>query len=258
MPVDGGDYFDGDFYKAHFRELSEAEALLYDEDSKKLFEEIVRYKLSGDIGYLDSTVTTDEMYTLLSAREVRIAIDAGAYNGDTAREMKRYFSDLKKIYAIEPDKRNFKKLLKYSEAETEIEVLPINAAVTDFDGVTAFSDSGNRNSSIASTQSYEHRDGEVNAVALNTLTEEKIDYIKYDVEGAEYAALSGSFELIKQNRPTLLVSLYHKSSDLYKLPLMLTRVLSGYRFYLRRLRCIPAWELNLILIPEETYERKDI
>ena len=254
MPVDGDEYFDSAFYKAHFSELSEAEKLFYDEDSKKLFEEIVRYKLSGDIRYLESTVTADEMYALMSKNDVRVAIDAGAYNGDTAREMKRYFNNLKKIYAIEPDKRNFKKLLKYSEAEAEIEVMPINAAVADFDGVTAFSGSGNRNSSISSTPSFEHSAGEVRAVVLDTLTDEKIDYIKYDVEGMEYAALTGSFELIKRDRPMLLVSLYHKSSDLYKLPLLLAKELAGYRFYLRRLSCIPAWELNLILIPDGTYE----
>lgn len=250
MPVDGGEYFDSDFYREHSDELSASMDLLFDEESKKLFSEIVSYKLSGDISCLDSTVTTDEMYTLLSARDVRIAIDAGAYNGDTAREMKRYFTDIKKIYAIEPDKRNFKKLARYCEAETDIEVVPINASVTSDDGFTTFSGSGNRNSSVASTPSYEHNDTEVRCLTLNSLAKEKIDYIKYDVEGAEYSALLGSLELIKRDRPALLVSLYHKSSDLYKLPLMLAAELSGYRFYLRRLRCLPAWELNLILIPE--------
>lgn len=255
MPIDGGDYFDGDFYNEHSEELKEAASLLYDGESKRLFAEIVNYKLSGNVGYLDSAVRKEEMYSLLSKKKIETAIDAGAYNGDTAREMKEYFPDVKRIYAIEPDRRNFKKLVKYSEAETDIEVIPINAAVSKRDGITVFSDSGNRNSSISSTRSYEHSESEVRAVSLNTLTDEKIDYIKYDVEGAEQEALLGSLEIICRDRPLLLVSLYHKSCDLYSLPLMLKSRLSGYRFYLRRLRCIPAWELNLILIPEETYER---
>ena len=255
MPVDGGEYFDCGFYAEHYNELSRAQALLYDDESKSLFSEIVKYKLSGDINYLGSTVTTDAMYSLLSKKPVSTAIDAGAYNGDTAREMKRYFKELKRIYAIEPDRRNFKKLLKYSEAESDIEVIPLNAAVSDSDGVVDFADSGNRNSSISSTRSFEHSESEVRSVSLNTITDEKIDYIKYDVEGAEYSALLGSLEVVKRDRPALLVSLYHRSSDLYRLPLMLFDELSGYRFYLVRLRCIPAWELNLILIPEETYER---
>ena len=45
---------------------------------------------------------------------IKTAVDAGAYNGDTAREMQTYFSKIEHIYAIEPDKRNFKKLSKYS------------------------------------------------------------------------------------------------------------------------------------------------
>ena len=258
MPIDGGEYFDSDFYTRHYEELSAAQNLLYDKESKKLFSEIVRYKLSGDVHYLDTTVTTDEMYSVLSSKKVEAAIDAGAYNGDTAREMKRYFPNLKRIYAIEPDRRNFKKLLKYSEAETDIEVIPINAAVSESDGFVGFADSGNRNSSISSTRSFEHSEGEVRSVSLNTVTDEKIDYIKYDVEGAEHSALLGSLEIIKRDRPALLVSIYHKSSDLFRLPLMLFDELSGYRFYLSRLPCFPAWELNLILIPEETYERQRI
>ncbi len=257
MPVDGGEYFDKAFYNDHAEELCAAMNLLCDSESKRLFSEIVNYKISGDIRYLGTTVATDEMYSFLTQKSVRIAIDAGAYNGDTAREMKQYFGNLKKIYAIEPDIRNFKKLLKYSEAETNIEVVPINAAVAEGDGVTAFSVSGNRNSSISSTPSFEHADGEIKTVALNAVTDEKVDYIKYDVEGAEYAALLGSLEIIKRDRPMLLVSLYHKSSDLYRLPLFLSNELSGYRFYLCRLKCIPAWELNLILIPEEVYERNE-
>ena len=41
---------------------------------------------------------------------IKVMVDAGAYNGDTAREAIQHFCGLKKIYAIEPDKKNFKKL----------------------------------------------------------------------------------------------------------------------------------------------------
>ena len=258
MPVAGEEYFDAQFYNAHYDELCRAAGLMCDEESLSLLWDTVSYKLTGKLEYLSNTVTVDSIYSLLPRESIRTAIDAGAYNGDTAKEMKSYFPSLKKIYAIEPDKRNFKKLLKYSEAESDIEIVPISAAVWDEDGVSRFYDSGNRNSSLTSTLSYEHRESDVPTIMLDTLTKDKIDYIKYDVEGAEFSALRGSLELIRRTRPALLVSLYHRSRDLFEIPLMLAEELLGYRFYLRRLRCVPAWELNLILIPEQIHERQNV
>ena len=76
-------------------------------------------------------------------------------------------------------------------------------------------------------------------------------YIKYDVEGAEREALLGSLETIKKSRPALLVSIYHRSRDIFSLQELVGEISSGYRFYVRRLYSIPAWELNLIALPIE-------
>ncbi len=79
-----------------------------------------------------------------------------------------------------------------------------------------------------------------------------VDYIKYDVEGAEAQALAGSEESIRQSLPTLLVSLYHRSEDLFALPLLIHRLFPGYHgFYLRRFGGVPAWDLNLYVRKEK-------
>ena len=73
---------------------------------------------------------------------------------------------------------------------------------------------------------------------------EPVDYVKYDVEGAEYEALNGSRGLLKSH-PALLVSLYHRTDDLWKLPELVESF--GYeRLYLRRYEYVPAWDLNLL------------
>jgi len=77
------------------------------------------------------------------------------------------------------------------------------------------------------------------------------DYIKYDVEGAECEALVGSLETVRRARPVLLVSLYHRSRDIFSLYELLDSELNGYSYYVRRLYSVPAWELDLILIPNE-------
>ena len=75
-----------------------------------------------------------------------------------------------------------------------------------------------------------------------------VDYIKYDVEGAEKEALNGSAQTIASCHPRLLVSLYHRSEDLFALPLQIHTLHPSYRLYLRRYPYVPAWDLNLICV----------
>ena len=255
MPVAGQEYFDREFYNAHYAEILEAYSALSDSASRDIFAATVNYKLSGRMKYLLAARSTrEEIYSLLPTEKIERMIDAGAYNGDTAREAKAYFGNLKRIYAVEPDNRNFKKLVKYSEAETEIEVKTINAAAwsENVDGV--FINSGNRNSSVNSTASFEHKDSAVALLRLDSITDEKIDYIKYDVEGAELEALVGSSGIISEYHPAMLVSLYHRSGDIFEIINRLKNDYPEYDFYLRRLWCVPAWELDLILVRKENDE----
>lgn len=52
-------------------------------------------------------------------------------------------------------------------------------------------------------------------------TQEPINFIKFDVEGAEYEALLGSKDIINKNKPILDVCVYHKPMDIINLPLLL-------------------------------------
>lgn len=247
MPVAGEEYFDREFYNANYSAILSAYQALADDNSKNAFSNIINYKLTGKLSYLESAYSEKcELYEFLEGNNFECIIDAGAYNGDTVRDAKKYFPNLKKAYAIEPDPKTFKKLVKYSKAETEITVECINAAVYDSDGVSSFFGSANRNSSISSTSSFEHKDNIVNTVRIDSITGEKIDYIKYDVEGAETEALRGSDEVISAYKPTLLVSAYHRSADIFSLINYIHEKYEFYDIYLLRLRAVPAWEIDII------------
>ncbi len=252
MPVAGvEEYFDRKFYNSNYKSILSAYEKLADKESKNAFSAVVNYKLFGRMKYLlDAYSEKDELYSLFNGLNIENIIDAGAYNGDTVKEAKDYFNKLKKVFAIEPDNRNFKKLLKYSEAEDEIFVRAINCAAWSESCDGEFSDSGNRNSSVSSTASYEHKKTKISLIKIDDVTDENINYIKYDVEGAEYEALLGSENIISKNHPALLVSLYHRSRDIFYLVNYLGEKYPFYKMYLRRLKCLPAWELDLILIDE--------
>ncbi len=256
MPVaDECEYFDREFYNANYDAILRAYNSLTDDHSRDIFSSVINYKLSGRLSYLSSCWSfKDEEYALLRHRDIEYAVDAGAYNGDTAREMKARFPRLKSIYAIEPDAKNFKKLSKYCEAETEINLVPFNAAAWRENTRGEFSVSGNRNSSVNSTASFEHVSNTVDLMRIDSLPLERVDYVKYDVEGAEYEALVGTHAFIARDMPDMLVSLYHRSRDIFSLVNYLHSEYPDYSMYLRRTRCIPAWEIDLILTDEKEFK----
>ncbi len=252
MPVAGEDeYFDREFYNSHYAELCEAWGRLSDGESRRVFSSVVNYKLTGKLSYLlDCTCTKDELYSALNCGKIKNYVDAGAYNGDTLREAIDYFPNLSEAVLIEPDPKTFKRLEKYLAGVHTPKVRALNTAVWDSVGEADFMSAGNRNSSVSSTASHEHKLAAVSTVTVDLL-EFAADYIKYDVEGAEYEALRGSAETIKKYRPTLLVSMYHRSRDLFTLINYLGREYPFYKMTLKRLACVPAWELDLILTSDE-------
>ena len=260
MPVAGvEEYFDKDFYNDNYREIVEAYNSLEDEESRAIFTSVINYKLTGRMKYLlECYSTKDEIYSLMPRENIRRAVDAGAYNGDTIREMKEYFPRLEEVCAIEPDKKNYKKLVKYSEAETEIEIDTINAAAWCEDVGAIFFGSGNRNSTLVATASFEHSEDDVLLLTIDNITSGRFDYIKYDVEGAEREALIGSHSTISECHPTLLISLYHRSRDIFEIINTVRSRYPKYRLYLRRLRCLPAWEIDLIAVDDRAFEEDKI
>jgi len=58
---------------------------------------------------------------------------------------------------------------------------------------------------------------------------ERVDFIKMDIEGSEEKALLGAKETLRKFRPKLAISIYHKFSDFYKLPLLIKRLNLDYK-----------------------------
>ena len=75
-----------------------------------------------------------------------------------------------------------------------------------------------------------------------------VDLIKMDIEGAEAAALMGGRETLSRHAPALAVSAYHKTEDIFSLPLLVEQLAPGrYDMFLRKLPYYPAWDIILYL-----------
>ena len=249
VPVFGETLFDMDFCEAHISEIEEVYNLFEDERSREIFKATINAKLTGKTKYLNASVCEkDEVYgQILHPESYEYYADLGAYNGDTIRELANYSDKLKGVYALEPDRRTFKKLSLYAESEKRFEVFCHNCAAWNRSETLNFDGSGNRNSNVSGNSATLSGKKPIEIVAKpldEILCGNRVDYIKYDVEGSEKEALYGSINAIQKYSPDLLVSLYHRSEDIFSLP-KLVRKLGDYKLYLRRFRYYPAWDLNL-------------
>ncbi len=241
VPVFGTTLFEDAFYEKNREKFGCARNLLADERSRQLFDDLVSFKLSGNPQFLwDTQSLADTISECLHPASYRHALDLGAYVGDTAELMLSLFPNVEIVTAWEPDPKTFVKLCRYAEGNEKIR--PMQLASLDYSGEVEFTVSGNRNASIDAP-------GKVKPVPCASVDEAMADhvpdFIKIDVEGAERRTLIGCKEVIGKHAPDLVISLYHRSEDLYDLPLLLHSLNPNYRMYLRRDKGLPAWDIVL-------------
>ena len=76
---------------------------------------------------------------------------------------------------------------------------------------------------------------EVETLSIDDLVREEslgVDFLKMDIEGAELEALRGAEWTLRQQRPDLAISLYHRLQDFAEIPGYLASLDLGYHFYL--------------------------
>lgn len=61
----------------------------------------------------------------------------------------------------------------------------------------------------------------------------RVDFIKLDVEHAELAVIKGAAQTIREQRPRLAISIYHRPDDLATIPAAIEQLGVSYRWYLQ-------------------------
>lgn len=239
MPVFGDSPFNLEFAIKNADKLKEVYNVLADEQSKRVFEQTVLFKLDGDINRLFSCETSeDEAFnSILKLKKGDSFLDLGAYNGDTVLDFVKRVGEYSHITAVEPDKKSFAKLLKNTE---HLYIDCINTAISYKCGEIPFCFKGSRGSVFGGEDS-------VKAITVDSL-ERNFDYIKFDVEGQEINAIMGAENLISEHKPKMLISCYHKIDDYFEIPLAVLRIRPDYKVYMRHYPYIPAWDTNFYFI----------
>lgn len=141
-------------------------------------------------------------------KEGSVMVDAGACEGNFSL---RYIDRLKKLYLIECNPDWMKVLKKTFSAYKE---------------------------KVVFCDKYLGRYDSKNTIRLDTLVDEKIDFIKMDIEGAETDALLGAKRVLEESDAACSICSYHKQYDEQYIRFLLetcgyhTETSKGYMFYI--------------------------
>ncbi|QSZ68030.1 FkbM family methyltransferase [Methanofollis aquaemaris] len=186
--------------------------------------------------YVFNTIWLQEQYRVEGLCEPRpgdIVVDAGACWGETAVWFSRFVGPSGRVHAFEPagaNRRVIERVVEKNDLTSSVVTVPLG--LWDQETTLTFSGTGRM-----FRQGGGVGGAEVPVTTLDRYVEEtgldRVDFIKMDIEGAELPALAGAEKSIREFRPDLAISVYHRADDLTEVPIFLASLVPEYRMYLR-------------------------
>lgn len=222
------------YFQAHKEQIQQAWILLSDNKSREILQNLINYRISRDLKYLDGMEEANQYFppreelSVIRGEGADTFLDLGAYDGDSLRCFVDYVGGkYKKIIAVEASRKNYEKLVENTKDMPRVQCVNIGVYREKARIHFEVSDAKNSFASEAGADILE-----VDSVD-HILHGEKVTAVKMDIEGAEYDAILGMEETL-QNHPVLMVSIYHKVEDLFRLQLLIEKMCPGvYNYYIR-------------------------
>lgn len=224
---------------------------LSDELSRALFRDVLAFQMTGDPAFLFSHWEGADLPPRAYFSHDGLHLDVGAYDGETAREYLSRNSRCKGVWAFEPNEASFRKL---STATDPAKVRPFHVACGDRDGFAPLSTSHGRGTHVGEGERQVRickLDTLCGYSTVNATGGEAVGSLHIDAEGEDANVLYGSVNLITSCRPAIGVSAYHRAEDLFDLPLLLKRLCYRSELYFRKKPCVPAWDTEFYLVPDQ-------
>ncbi|EOS35245.1 FkbM family methyltransferase [Lachnospiraceae bacterium M18-1] len=224
-----------EFINDNISKLQETFDILADDLSKKVFLNMLKYKITYDIKYIKEICSDyQERYFdryLIEDGKIKNYVDAGGYNGDTIDAfIEKFGADYNGIYVFEPNEENVKQLEYNIQKKQYHGISVFKIGLSDKKEELLFDTSSGIASRIDVCGRVKVKCDQMD----NILKDKQIDLIKMDIEGAELSALSGSREIIKKFMPVLAICIYHKPEDYFEIPMLIKKLCPNYKIYIRQ------------------------
>lgn len=162
----------------------------------------------NDVSFWFPSIPEDDVMDAYTAdykpRAGDVVWDVGAHAGATAYFLSRMVGPTGKVYAFEPDERNFEYLVKNIEHHQLSNVIPVKKALARSSGTAQFCMDGTMSAGLAdyltySDQSYYQTVTTVNFADACSELGAVPQFVKLDIEGAEIDVIDGAREFLRNN-----------------------------------------------------------
>lgn len=207
----------------------------------------IKKRLKDDIGLTEAQIAwgvfdfrnnTSQYFDYFAPNDNEVFVDCGCYDGGTCYKFVGWCGrkGYDQIYSFEADPANYENCKKLLEPLGKCELF--NYGTARLKETVYFASKGFETSCIVSKSEAEKMNFEgvtsIETISLDeALAGKKVTFIKMDIEGAEYDALLGAEKLIKENRPRMAISVYHKDLDFIILADLVLKMHPDYRISFR-------------------------
>ena len=187
-----------------------------------------------NLGDITETLEKQQYFDFFeSSGEKETVVDGGVYDlGSVAGFLKWCNGNYERVFAFEPEKSNYE--LCKEKAEQWENVSLFNCGLLDRQGKIGFTSGLGGASRIEDQQQDFYSDYDISVTDLDSvIQEEKVTFIKMDIEGAEEKALLGARRVITEQKPKLAICVYHKPEDIIELPALILGMRPDYKIAFR-------------------------
>lgn len=220
--------------KKDIKKIIKLYRLLEDKKSKKVFEKIIAHRLTLDYRKLNGAVDAMEKeyfdHSLIKLIKDEVFVDGGGFDGDTIKKFIQVSNGrFKEIHTFEPDVKSQNKIKTFISDEKDKRIKLHPFGLSNVNKAAYFSNTGTAGSKLADGGNYQ-----INLISLDKyLYKYKPTLIKFDIEGSETKAILGMKKIMKDFKPRLVICLYHKPADLWKIPLLIKKINPKYKIFIR-------------------------
>lgn len=231
------------FFRMNAKRYYENFVLLEDEKSRECMTAYLRCKMSGNVDAVIDAFEESFHYfnnPVFTLRRDEVYVDVGAYTGDSLELFLEETSGCyKRIYAYEPEEKNFLQLKRYVEEKALKNVVCEQTGTWNKKEKLLFA--LDEESSGISQIGGKNRSVEIEVNALDSLLgEEEVTLIKINFLSGVKETIEGMRRIMGKYRPKLIITVGFDEYALLSIPMLVKEINPDYKLYLRFAAAMPA------------------